>query len=710
MRPEGADRRGRLPQQWAWLGVTVAALAAPCATTAAPSSPLVHVVLRPAEGAACSLHDTAGRPTSDRLRPVAGGFLWERRDGDVLSCDGPGLEPLDLAPDTVPSELTVELRPARLVRLETDWSGAEALVEWRALAAGGGTALIARRRLAIAEQLVLPVAHEARFLRFHSEGQSPVSVLAGTQGDTLRLPRPVRGGEILGLLPSRGIAPHAMDLVAPTRRVEVAVDGGRVFAARGLAPGRYSLIPRYRGGFSGRPLPVVVRAGETTELIPLSLDERGAAALRTAPEVCDGKHVPVRLLVRRAGARGEGEPAGTPVLERRIDDPSCDHDLEGLEGGLYEATLSSLGPSGAPGEPLAAGRFEVAAGRWTPVVLAAPVFASGRVTSGSGRREAGVTLRFQTDTGVWATRANDEGEYALRLGAPGQYAISVQAADGAPAARFERRLESGAQPQPQDFDLSETALHVRVVSQDGTLPDETVELAVTRGGQRWTSTFEAGSEAVPFVDLDFGEYVVTASASSGLASSDPVAVRLTPERPVAEVDVVLDRHKGSLEVVDENGGPVPSVQVRAGTAVLRPVAPGLYRLDDVAVGERLHLRADGFVPMCRVLSPQELPDLRLVLTRASEVVTLHLAANRTWESGLLVDLPGSDCPVELGEAEALKQLEPGRTTLVLRFPPGAWRLLLGSETYTLVAPGSDVEVSAEGDAVPADVDKAGSQP
>jgi hypothetical protein len=286
--------------------------------------------------------------------------------------------------------------------------------------------------------------------------------------------------------------------------------------------------------------------------------------------------------------------------------------------------------------------------------------------------------------------------------------ISVQAADGAPAARFERRLESGAQSQAQDFDMSETALHIRVVSEDGTLPDETVELAVTGGGQRWTSTFDAGSEAVPFVDLDFGEYVVTASASSGLASSDPIAVSLTPERPVAEVDVVLDRHKGSLEVVDENGGPVPSVQVRAGTAVLGPVAPGLYRLDDVAVGERLNVRADGFVPMCRVLSAGA-PDLRLVLTRASEVVTLHLAANRTWESGLLVDLPGSDCPVELGEAEALKQLEPGRTTLVLRLPPGAWRLLLGSETYTLVAPGSDVRESAE-ETVPADVDKAAPQP
>ena len=664
---------------------------------AAPSPAPVRVTVRPT-GASCAVRDAAGAPAPDRLSAAAGGFSWQRRDGDVLSCDGPGLEPHDLAPGggALPPEVTLELRPARAVALETEWGGAEATVEWRAIG-WGGTTLLARRRLAVPERATLPVADEARLLRFHAEGRSPVSVFVpgGAPGRALRVPRAAPGGEILGILPSHAIAPQAVDLVAPTARVEIALDPWRVFVVRGLAPGSYAVAPRYRGGVSGRPHGVVVRAGRTSELLPLPFPEPGAVVLFAGPDLCGGDQLPLRLWVRRAGAEGGEGPAGATATET-IDDPPCDRELDGLEEGEYEAGLARLGGAGEADEVLSTARFQVARGHQTKVAFVPTVSVGGRVSFGPDRPAVGVTLAFQSDSGAWTARTDEDGDYAVRLGDPGEYTVSVQAAGGLPSVWFTRRLDGGT--QREDFALSEAALHVRVTQPDGAPPEEAVELAVTgTDGKRIAGELPPGrEEAVRFVGLDFGEYVVTASTPSGLTSQYPAQATLSAEGPVAEVEVVLGRHEGLLEVVDEDGAPVEPSQVRAGAAPLVPVAPGMYRLGGVPVGERLKLRAEGYAPVCRVLRPSDLPNLRLVLARASETLTIHFAPHLPWESGLLEGLPGSDCPVELHDAEAMTQLEPTRTTLVVRVSPGPLRLVLGSATYPLVAPGSEVHVSEPG--------------
>ena len=613
---------------------------------AAASAQPVRLVVHPAPGAACSVHDAVGNPAPDRLSAAPAGFVWARLAGDVLRCDGPGLEPLDVADRGVlPSKVTVNLRPARPVALETEWSGAEAVVEWRAIGPRG-TTLLARRRLAVLPRMSVSVADEDRLLRFRSEGRAPVSIFvpAGAAG-ALRVPRPASGGEIVGRLPPHPIAPQAVVLATPAERREVAIDRGRFFADRGLAPGTYALTPRYRGGVSGRPQTVVVRAEETTELVPLPLVEPGAVVLAAGSDVCRGEDLPVRLRVRRTEPLGEGGRTGASVLDQGIEALPCDRELEGLEPGEYMAALVQPSLSGEAGGLLSTARFQVARGRRTEVRLAPSVFARGRVTIGPDRPAVGLTLLFQLETRSWVATPNEEGEYAVALGDPGEYTITVRARDGVPSAWFNRRLEG--RTERADFALSAGELHVRLLSPDGTPSDELVGLVVTgRDGKRITGEGKPGREEVArFAGLDLGEYVITATTPSGLTSQEPATAILSADAPVAEVELVLGRHEGLLTVVDESGTLVETAQVRAGTAPLSPEAPGAYRLDGVSVGERLVLRAEGYVPACRMLRSQDLPNLRHVLTRASETVTIRLAKDLRWESGLLEGLPGSDCPV-----------------------------------------------------------------
>ena len=91
---------------------------------------------------------------------------------------------------------------------------------------------------------------------------------------------------------------------------------------------------------------VVVRAEETTELLPLPLVEPGAVALAADPDVCGDGELPVRLWVRRTEAPGEGGRTGASVIDQRIEALPCDRELEGLEPGEYTAALVQPSPSG----------------------------------------------------------------------------------------------------------------------------------------------------------------------------------------------------------------------------------------------------------------------------------------------------------------------------------------------------------------------------
>jgi hypothetical protein len=194
------------------------------------------------------------------------------------------------------------------------------------------------------------------------------------------------------------------------------------------------------------------------------------------------------------------------------------------------------------------------------------------------------------------------------------------------------------------------------------------------------------------VGLPFDEYFVTARAAFGLTSVGTARVELTPEQPAAEVEVVLGHHQGRLRVIDERGLPLGDSRVVAGVGSLSAITPGVFPLEGVPAGEWLKVSAAGYAPLCRVLDPKDLPEVRVVLPWASDTLRLHFAAQLPWESGRFLGLPGSDCPVEMADLGTVTSLGDNRTTVLLRVPRGQYQFAMGSVRYPLVVPGQDVYI------------------
>jgi hypothetical protein len=200
-------------------------------------------------------------------------------------------------------------------------------------------------------------------------------------------------------------------------------------------------------------------------------------------------------------------------------------------------------------------------------------------------------------------------------------------------AAFSRRFEAGA--QTADFALSPAAVLIRATRDDGVPLNEDedeVQIALTSSqGRRICVPWRPAEEREKrLAGVDLGEYWITARSASGLLSLGSVHVALTPEEPVAEADLVLGRHQGVVEVVDEQGLPLAQAQVEDRESLLDPIRPGAFSLATVPVGEWLTIRSAGYLATCRILQPGDLPSMRVALTR---------------DRGR-VGVPGPDCPLD----------------------------------------------------------------
>ena len=637
----------------------------------------------------CGLRDAGGSEAPERLRRDGTDRLaWGVRAGDIVGCRGAGMEPLDLdaRASTLGPEITLSMRAARPVVLETGWAGIASVVEWRSLGSPL-TTLVAAERAVVGARLTLPVASAAaRVVRLRPAALSPVSVLIpeGAETPTISLPPPGPGGELLGFLPSHAILPEALELAAGERKMVLRPGPLGMVQAIGLASGEYSLVPRYPGGLAGPPVKVIVRTGETSELIPLPLDEPGAASILVGSPTC-GEEPPAWLSLRRLTL---GAPPEQPLLAQPFD-ASCRRELEGLEGGDYEASALR---GGAAGELTATAAFRVARGERIEVELVPPADVSGRFTFGSERPASNLHLQFDLEGRRWTAETDEHGEYAVRLGEPGDYVITVRTSRKLPATQWSRRFRAGE--QREDFELSSALVEVRAYREDHAPLAEPVQVWLTAadGRRRLNGAFDpAVEEAARFVDVEYGEYAVTASTPSGLTSVRSASVHISEDSPVGETEVVLGRHRGVLRVVDGAGAPLAGSRALVDRSPLASPSPGVFALAGVAVGERVAVHAPGHVPLCHALLEQDLPEVRLVAEPASATLTLRLPRDAAWETGLLVGLRGSDCPVGLADLEPTADAVSGRTIVRLRLAGGRYDLLLGGRAHPVVVPG-EVEI------------------
>jgi hypothetical protein len=640
----------------------------------------VRVTLAPADaGAVCVLRDAAGAVSAARpVRAEGGGrFVFGRAPRHTLSCEAPGFEPLDLdASGTAELPPRIELQRARTVTLLRTDDRPAVVVEWRL---PGPTTLIARRPGPGEGAVAVPVATSGRVLRLRRGDRSPVSLIVppGTADLAFELPAAAAGGEVFGALAPVRYRPDALVLESAAFQRTLKPDAAGFFQATGVPAGTYSLAPLYRGGVPGRPATVVVRSGETADVMPLGLPPTGAARFTLEPAHCGESGLTLGLHRRADQAAGPAE------LTRRFPSASCELELQGLDEGIWTAALAR---ADAGFEVEASASFTVARGERVDVPLLPSARVTGFVTLG-GLPGAALRLLFRLGPDEWNAETAEDGSYSVLLGPTGSYAVSIRTAQGLPSQSFVRPYVAGR--QEDSFELGDGGLVVRVARDDGTQVAETVTLSLSaRDGPRTSGAFDPRlGEPARFVGLPLGEYTIAASTESGLVSTTPGRVELSAEVPSAEADVLLGRHAGVLRLVDPSGLVVAGARASVGDAPLAEASPGVFRLDTVAAGERIQVLAPGFTPMCRVLVSGDLPELVLPLQAAPEQMTLRLAPELPWQTGSLVGLPGSDCPVAVDQVDSEIQWEPHAVTVRLKLPRGVYLFYLGSQANQADVPG-----------------------
>ena len=225
------------------------------------------------------------------------------------------------------------------------------------------------------------------------------------------------------------------------------------------------------------------------------------------------------------------------------------------------------------------------------------------------------------------------------------------------------------------------------------LEEEVHGAVISKTGRRTASWLPEEEREKRFSGLAPGEYWVTGRTGSGLVARGEARVVLSAEQPLAEVELALGRHDGLLEVVDEAGGPLASAQAEGRETLLTASGAGTFSLREVPMGEWLKVRAPGYLPACRIVQSGDLPSMRVVLRRALESVTLSLEPELAWDSGLW-EIPGSDCPIGMGELEYEARSERSGTLMTVRLSRGRYQLAVGAVTRPVEAPGADVHFGA----------------
>lgn len=561
----------------------------------------------------------------------------------------------------------------RVVTLVSAQHPRHVTLEWRRIE-GGATVRIDARQVTLAERTPIATGDEECVLRVLEPGAAPRSFLvpAGTVTPSFDLAPPVPGGEVFGRVPRQRFRPQAVRLVGPGTSVEAPRDDGGVFAASGLSPGAYTLVPVYRGGVAGRDVRVVVHAGQTVDLLALDLPDTGAVRIDLADSLCGESDL--RLHLRNAPWAGGGH-------SRAIASGACAIEMEGLEPGSWRVAVTR---GGARNEPRGSAEFEVAAGEAVEVPVEPVVRVAGTVTAG-GAPAAGLRLTFEQAAAQWNVVTNDRGAYEVMLGPPGEYVVSILAAKDLPSRSFRKTFGRG--DHQEDLELGPGAIEVSVRAEAAGV-DESVELALLEtGGRRLSGRFDLRDGGATFSGLDYGEYTVTGTTASGLRSRNHARVELTAESPSAQVELLLGRGRGSLRVVGSDGVALAGARATAGQASLREWMPGVFDLSGVPAGERLVAHAPDHAPACRVLYTDASSDVVVPLPAADGAFTLRVPADASWRDALITGLTGSDCPLAVDDLEPQVRTEHHLVSIVLNLPRGSFGIVLGGQVHAAEAPG-----------------------
>jgi len=282
----------------------------------------------------------------------------------------------------------------------------------------------------------------------------------------------------------------------------------------------------------------------------------------------------------------------------------------------------------------------------------------------------------QTGSGRYGTTTDAEGRYTFSVEQPGRYVLKHEVSMMVYGAETPATV-SGIDTR-FDWRLPATRLTITFESADGPLPTEAGVLLVLDGpsgiGAGGTVNLARGERSIAFVGLPLGRY--SARAFSGdVQSTAPLALELTPSQSEARGTLRLERAtRVSMRVTGPDGVMLPTANVRGGAA--RP-GGGVFDITGPP-GTSLIVTAPGFVPRCVVLQRTHRPEFTVSLTQASpHTASIRFSPGLEGASapGLVLGLPGSDCPVPAAMfTERTRRDEQGVTVVTFGdLPAGEYR-------------------------------------
>lgn len=572
---------------------------------------------------------------------------------DKVSCDAPGLEPLDASVAELCKVRSTTLRIGRAVEIISE-PAMDAEIEWLAFPLSAKMKVVARRHVSATGKTTIVVSEDSdRFVRFLRNESSPITV-HGPEirlNDVWSLPRPTPGGEIVARIEPAAIEPTAYEFTGapmpemrPTRHNLI---------VHGLIPAAYELKPLYQGGLPGNAVALQVQPADSAFIV-LKKQSVGGVELKGDEGLCDSA---TELRLHRIGRSGDLTSGGVrDQILQTSDIAACAWTLQGLAAGTYDATV--IGPSGLRGRE----EFSVAPQSVTHVLVrGADAIVLGEVLV-NGAPLGNAHLRFQKLDGFEDAEVTTDqfGAFSVTLRS-GDY-IAVLNGDG--LAQTSRQFSFRQHENRIRWVLAGGSVTVNVDASRGIGPT-TVELAA-KGGQ-WTSdTLDSPSGVVRFDGLQYGEYEVFAHQNG--SASPRVSVRLHSEAPKASVSLVLEVNSSKIALRDETGNPVRGATFYSSSPMLRvaETEPGVYSLANVAPDTPVRIRSGAtFVPTCKVVPGDTVVDV--VVQRGRRVVLHGIKTGvLTIDSGSLIGTQGADCPVPLSDFESTPLANTG----------GAWQFVI----------------------------------
>jgi hypothetical protein len=401
-------------------------------------------------------------------------------------------------------------------------------------------------------------------------------------------------------------------------------------------------------------------------------------------------HLPRRLELLRVDRDG-GVESRSSIWAGGAPSAPMEWRIDGLQPGEYEAVLfSDHGPI-ALATAFASGNATASLQLRRPSVVV-----DGTVSFGA-RLAANTTLHFELERQRFTATTDQDGFYTVVLPKPGRYTARVEATKYFWSWTDEVDLREGR--NRFDWRVPGATLEIGIHRDDGQPIDEPVQLECMGPAYRAAGPITVGEAGAPVVisGVAFGEVWCSADTASGFVAERARAM-VSDASPHAKVDLRLRHMLGTLELRSADDRLVSGATVVAGNVTLpeQPPGSGLYTIRRSAPGEGMSIVATGHLPVCRVLSAGDFPNLRVSLTASSGLpVRFILTPHATRPPGYLHGLPGSECPVPLMALNPALRNVGQSTILDFALPAGTYQYQPFA-TYplqTFSVPGAPLELT-----------------